>query len=88
MCIHDFYLNNSKVALPNHKEIIYIFEEKVEEDEKQKNTDQASDTIIWIILGACVLLVVIIVIAVLFIVFRKKGKIRQRHETDDFHCSV
>ncbi|XP_060580377.1 uncharacterized protein LOC132737139 [Ruditapes philippinarum] len=51
--------------------------EKAEKDskynDKQKHTGQATDkSIIWIILGACVLVAGIVVIAVLFVVIRKK----------------
>ncbi|XP_060552904.1 uncharacterized protein LOC132714143 isoform X2 [Ruditapes philippinarum] len=75
---------------------------KVDEDDKynnkQKTAGEASDkSIIWIILGACVLVVVIIVIAVLFIVFRKKGQTledkregRVHHHTQEGHtrCAI
>ncbi|XP_060592396.1 uncharacterized protein LOC132747099 [Ruditapes philippinarum] len=57
-------------------------------NDKQKNTGQASDKfIIWIILGACVLVVGIIVIAVLFVVIRKKrlNSTEKRDSQVDYH---
>ncbi|XP_060552902.1 uncharacterized protein LOC132714142, partial [Ruditapes philippinarum] len=85
-----------------HKYLTIHIKDKVDEDDKynnkQKTTGQASDkSIIWIILGACVLVVVIIVIAVLFLVFRKKGQTLQdkregrvHHDTQEGHarCTI
>ncbi|XP_060567824.1 uncharacterized protein LOC132726512 [Ruditapes philippinarum] len=85
-----------------HKYLTIHIKDKVDEDDKYNNkqgtTGQTLDkSIIWIILGACVLLVVIIVIAVLFIVFRKKDQTledkregRVHHHTQEGHtrCTI